>query len=227
MGRKEMHPGSARKNSQRRVKDSGSSSANMAHQAKIRSLSAPVHIWSTTLARDAIPSNSNCDEFVCPATFFYPAPCTDRKCRRNHTICPLHEALPSLPSSPAPNSTKKNAASYAINTYTLVSSQKDVRSFSLPALATLQFVVAGNPPAKVYSPETGFTPPPSAPSPLPPPPPSSVASPHSHSEVVVVEPPFQVLPDDALLHLFLSYLPIHAYGLTAITCKSLFAQFLR
>ena len=212
MGRKELYPGSARKGT--RARNTSDRSPANPQQSKLRTLSAPLHVWTSCLPRP-LPSNTNTLDFVCPTSFFLPAPCTDRKCRRNHDITPLHEALPALPSSPTPKK-KSSQPPLPIDRHAYLATEKDVKSFTLPSSQTLQLVVSQS--QKIYSIETGFiAPPPSTPQPLPPSPPQQQALP----------PPFLVLPDDALLHLFLEYLPINAFGMVAITCKSLFAQFLR
>ena len=134
-----------------------------------------------------------------------------------------------MPDCPIPRP-KKNPKSLNIQFYTCLADIDEVKSFR-PSNDTVVYAATNN--LLLYSPENGLDLSALDPvSSLPSPPPTSAFSlsmPHGED---VPPPPsdkklpasaialFAILPDETLLHLFTTFLPLTSYAMFAMTCKT-------
>ena len=190
-------------------------------QQAVRSCgSAPVHIWSTTAGNESL---------VCAAHFFLPLGCTDKRCKRDHSMKPLHETVApgsALPFKDASKSHKKKALPpLSIQSHAVLTDVDEISSWKAPS-STIKYIVADG--ALLYSQELGLSPSPSfqQPSKAKANPtggePSTATTTTSTTSTTSSTPLFSTLPESVLLHLFLTFLSPGCYGMVAICSKTMF-----
>ena len=184
-------------------------------------------------------------EHVCSSHFFDRRGCQDRKkCTANHDIKPLHETLSSSSTFQPPGSfsspgakgksSKAKPKMLSIQSYRLLSDVDEISAYKCGNDKVVYAVANGD---VLFSPEGGLrdaamgelkSSEEQSSSSLPlestsESTPSSAAALSQTSDVPTTVL-FSRLPDDALYYIF-TFLPLHSYGLTSLTCKAFMERF--
>ncbi|GMH78008.1 hypothetical protein TL16_g07626 [Triparma laevis f. inornata] len=229
MGRKQNHRGDSNsgKNAVALLPPSNAVASKKLQQlVRECSSSLPVHIWNTTPTHEGL---------VCASSFYTPLGCLDKKCKRDHSMFPLHEALApgsTNPLTPNPSSSHKRKAPppLSIQSHSALTDIDEITSWKAPC-STITHIVAGG--VLVYSQELGLQKKAAhnTNTNTPPPPPTTTSTTTTTTTTTTTipstfSPLFEMLPESVLIHLFLTFLSPSSFGMVAICSKEMFSVFL-